>query len=150
MRCGPARDGVDAVARLDTLLDLLAQLAEANARVPIVVEGPRDAAALRAFGCRGDAIAFQSGQPLAVVVESIAARHKEIILLPDWDARGVRHFEQLATLFAANGARVDRTFWNRIPRALSLPLKDVESLLPHVERALERYHRRSLEEQFGT
>lgn len=140
---------VDALARFDALLALLMDLAEENRRVPILVEGPRDAATLRAFGCAGEIVAFQSGEGLAIVVERVAREHPRVILLPDWDERGERHFDQLATLCAGAGARVERTFWDRIPRALSLPLKDVESLLPYVERGLEQHYRRGMEEHFA-
>lgn len=148
MVVGGAPFFVEARARLDRLLEILDELAEANLSRPIVVEGPRDVAALRDLGCRGVIEVFQHGAPLRPFVERLCVSSPAPILLPDWDPKGLRHLELLVQLCAANGARPDTSFHRRIPHATSLPLAHVESLTQYVARGLWRHYRQALEDRF--
>lgn len=135
--------------RFEVLLGLLAELAEANETVPILVEGRRDVDALRALGCRGAIHALHTGETLHAVAERLGASAPEIILLTDWDRKGDTLFETFHALLMVHGARIDASYRARIRSWTRLPLKDVESLAGHVAQDLERFRRTTLEDHVG-
>lgn len=120
--------------RLEELEAVVTELAEANRTKPILVEGQRDLAALRALGCRGLVLTVHSGEAIVQVADRIAARHDEVILLTDWDRKG----GQLARLVQENltgRVRFDLDLRRRLAKYAAV--KDVESL-PGYLRALAR------------
>lgn len=135
---------MDDEERFELLLDTLADLREANEETPIVVEGTRDVASLRRLGMAGHIIPLHSGEPLFTLAESIADQADEVILLTDWDAKGQSLFEALRAALHANGVRCAGSFRDDLRHAIRPTLKDVESLATHVQRGLERYHRKDL------
>lgn len=125
--------------RFEVLLGLIAELAEANAVTPILVEGKRDVDALRSLGCRGAIHVLHTGETLHAVAERIGGESREVILLTDWDRKGGILFDQLGASLAANGVKVDRSFRDRLPQWTWPPLRDVESLAAYVARASLRF-----------
>ena len=81
--------------RAERLKEVLQALYEANKQIPIVVEGRRDAAALRRLGLTGIIITLHSGKAIYDFCEDIAGRYDRIILLMDWDENGDRLFGML-------------------------------------------------------
>lgn len=137
---------MDERARFEALLRLLDELAEENEEAPILVEGQRDVAALRALGCAGEIVPLKQGAPIAEVAHALALRWRRVVLLPDWDEAG-RALRDLAVLqLASHGVRADLRYHERMVRDTELALKDVETLLPHVARGLRKFHERSIEE----
>lgn len=132
--------------RFEVLLGLLADLAETNRSIPILVEGKRDVEALRALGCGGAIHMLHTGETLHAVAERISLDAREIILMTDWDRKGDTLFATFHALLMAHGVRIDSTFRARIRSWTRLPLKDVESLAGHVAEDVERFRRTSLEE----
>jgi 5S rRNA maturation endonuclease (ribonuclease M5) len=137
---------MDERARFDALLGLLEELVEANDERPILVEGQRDVASLRALGCRGRLLTIHSGDPLVDVAERVAASTTDVILLTDWDRKGDRFFEEFTATLSRHGVRCDRSFRDRIPAYARAAFKDVESLAPFVRRGLQKWHQRDLDE----
>lgn len=135
---------MDDEERFDNLLHVLDELREANEQTPIVVEGSRDVASLRLLGLTGHIIPLHSGEPLFQVAEAIAGQADEVILLTDWDTKGQSLFDQLRAALAANGVRCDGKFRDDLRHSIRPTLKDVESLAGHVQRNLERFHRKDL------
>jgi len=135
---------VDDEERFERLLEVLRDLREANEETPIVVEGIRDIASLRALGVSGHIIPLHSGEPLFQVAEAISDQADEVILLTDWDAKGQTLFESLRASLAANGVRVEGRFRDDLRRSIRPTLNDVESLASYVARNLARYHRKDL------
>ena len=135
---------MDDEERFERLLEVLAELREANEETPIVVEGARDVASLRTLGCSGHIIPLHSGDPLFQVAESIAAQAESVILLTDWDAKGQRLFDTLRAALAANGVPSDGRFRDDLRHCIRPTLNDVESLAGYVARTLARYHRKDL------
>ena len=72
------------------LSKVLEDLAEKNRLAPIIVEGEYDRRALRALGVEGDVRLINEGSTIFGLCESIAASHREAIILTDWDVRGGR------------------------------------------------------------
>lgn len=138
---------MDEAERFDALLLVLDELAQANASVPIVVEGQRDVASLRRLACRGDIVPLHRGEPLFELCENLSRRTGEVVLLTDWDRKGGQLFDSLEAAFAACGVRVDGAYRDKIRFWMRPPVRDVESLAGYVARGLERYHRTTLEER---
>ena len=119
------------------LSKVLEDLAEKNRLAPIIVEGEYDRRALRALGVEGDVRLINEGSTIFGLCESIAASHREAIILTDWDVRGGRLARQLRDALAANGVRFDEELRARLTRLCRKDITDVESLHTFVERVSE-------------
>ena len=86
---------------------VIEDLTEKNRHAPIIVEGEYDRRALRALGVVGDIRMINEGSTVFRLCESIAAVHREAIILTDWDVRGGRLARQLRDGLSANGVRFD-------------------------------------------
>jgi 5S rRNA maturation endonuclease (ribonuclease M5) len=75
---------------LDEVRDIIARVRSFNERIPILVEGEKDVAALRRLGITGIILTVHAGRPLVDVCDRIAATYEEIIILTDWDKKGGR------------------------------------------------------------
>jgi len=84
----------DAV-RAERLKEVLQSVHEANKRSPLIVEGRRDAEALRALGLTGEILTLHSGKAIYDFCEDISERYDRIILLMDWDDKGDKLFGML-------------------------------------------------------
>ncbi|MGC9307554.1 MAG: toprim domain-containing protein [Thermoplasmatota archaeon] len=75
---------------LDEVRDIIARVRSLNERIPILVEGEKDVAALRRLGVTGMILTVHAGRPLVDVCDRIAVAYDEIIILTDWDKKGGR------------------------------------------------------------
>lgn len=76
------------VERSERLRGVLETLYEVNKRIPVIVEGKRDALALRRLGLVGKIITLHRGKSLYEFCEDIARRFHRVIVLLDWDSKG--------------------------------------------------------------
>jgi 5S rRNA maturation endonuclease (ribonuclease M5) len=76
------------IDRAERLREVIEYLQEINKRVPVIVEGKKDAAALRGLGLTGDIITLHNGSGLYDFCDNIAERFHRVILLLDWDRKG--------------------------------------------------------------
>jgi 5S rRNA maturation endonuclease (ribonuclease M5) len=108
-RSAPALPSPADLKRAERLREVLDDLYEANRLVPIIVEGKKDAVALRKFGLVGEIITFNRGMPIYDFCEDISDRYHRVVLLMDWDpegnglqkklGRGLKgHWEEFSTL----------------------------------------------------
>lgn len=81
----PSEIDLDRALRIRGALEALC---EANKNTPVIVEGRKDAAALRKLGLAGEIIILHNGRGLYEFCEDIVERVDKIILLLDWDAKG--------------------------------------------------------------
>jgi len=125
------------------LTRVLEDLAEKSRTVPVIVEGERDRKALLALGIDGDVLALNQGTSLFALCESIARRHREAVILTDWDVRGGRLARQLRDGLAANGVRFDVDLRARLTTLCRREIKDVESLHLYVARLEEMLETRN-------
>lgn len=116
---------------------VLEDLSEKNRRAPIIVEGEYDKRSLRALGVTGEIQMINQGSTVFGLCESIAAHHREAIILTDWDVRGGRLARQLRDALAANGVRFDEDLRARLTMLCRKDITDVESLRGFVERVAE-------------
>ncbi|MBI3962425.1 MAG: hypothetical protein HY335_06720 [Deinococcus sp.] len=107
------------------LRQLLAELMVANRHVPVLVEGKRDAKALRALGLTGTLVEIHHGQPIIEFTRQISRRYSAVILLTDWDQRGEQLFERLRQYLTCD---IDESFRQRLKALAPQSLYQVEDL----------------------
>lgn len=78
------------------LREVFENLQELNKRIPVIVEGRRDASALRNLGLMGDIITLHNGQNMYDFCDNIARTYDRVIMLIDWDRKGDDLFKTLA------------------------------------------------------
>ena len=109
---------------LDEWLEKLRQSGKA-----IIVEGPKDRTALEQFDI--PVAAVLSEQPLFAVAESVAAQHKDAIILTDLDGEGKKLYGKLVPLLKKLGVRIDTEFREFLLK---------ETQLSHIEGLLAYYN----------
>jgi 5S rRNA maturation endonuclease (ribonuclease M5) len=87
---------VDDLERAERLREVLEVLHEANKQFPVVVEGKKDATALKKLGLVGEIITLHNGQGLYDFCEEIAERFPRVIILMDWDEKGESLFRTIS------------------------------------------------------
>lgn len=133
---------MDYEALYQDLQRVLEDLLDRNQAAPIIVEGPRDRKSLRALDLHGEIISLNRGMSVFALCESIARRHREAIILTDWDAKGGRLARQLRGALTANGMRYDDDLRARLTHLCRKDIKDVESLHAFVKSIEAKAHSR--------
>ena len=122
----------------EKLAVILADLAEANERAPLVVEGERDVKALRALGLAGEIVTLHRGVTVFHFCERLAAQHRHVVILTDWDVRGGQLARLLRDGLAANGVQYDDDLRARLAALCQKDIKAVEDLHRFAERLAPR------------
>ncbi|NWF87546.1 toprim domain-containing protein [Candidatus Bathyarchaeota archaeon] len=120
-------------AKILQILDCLAE--ESAAGIPIIVEGKKDAEALRALGVKGRIISAKTGgkASLDVVSEVEKTEAKEVILLLDFDRRGRELTRNLEQYLEKTGTKPNIQLWRALSSILGTEVKDVEGLVSYME-----------------
>jgi len=79
---------VDDLERAERIREVLEALDEVNRRFPIIVEGKRDAIALKKLGLAGEIVTLHRGKGLYDFCEEMAEKFSKVIILLDWDEKG--------------------------------------------------------------
>jgi len=79
---------MDIITCLEEIEKNIDELKIENERMPIIVEGKKDVAALRLLGCSGVIITVNKGVSLTEFCDRIAQTYNTVILLTDWDRKG--------------------------------------------------------------
>jgi len=74
--------------RATRLREILEDLQDVNKKIPVIVEGKKDALALKTLGLMGDIITLHNGQNLYDFSDDVTLRYSRVILLLDWDRKG--------------------------------------------------------------
>ncbi|MGC8515248.1 MAG: toprim domain-containing protein [Thermoplasmata archaeon] len=119
---------------VEDLIELIDLLAEKNEVVPIIVEGRNDIYGLRSLGFKGEIHSLNHGKSLLQRVEEISAFSREIIVLPDFDRKGVALKDTVKRYVEGMGKTADTYYWNRI-RSFSL-VSCIEDLPKAIERGI--------------
>jgi len=108
---------------------------EAAKGKPIIVEGKKDIAALKALAVEGKIITAKTGGKslleLASEIERTGA--KEVILLLDFDRRGKELTKNLKQHVEKAGIKMNMTFWSSLLGLVGKEVKDVEGLAAYME-----------------
>ncbi len=129
---GPSLEDLERAGRLREALEALY---EANKRTPVIVEGKKDALALRNLGLVGEIITLHRGNSLYEFSEEVSEKFHKVILLLDWDDKG----EALHKILAANlrGQWEEYSGFREILRILcQKDIKDIEGI-PKLLKNLE-------------
>jgi len=124
--------------RLSQLLEKLAT--EAAKGIPIVVEGQKDVNALHQLNVEGNIISSKtSGKSfLDILTEIERQRAREVILLLDFDRRGVEWTRRLKQHLEKTKIKPNLTFWNQLYGLVGRDLKDIEGLPAYLETLKKR------------
>jgi len=124
--------------RLSRLLEKL--VTEAAKGVPIVVEGQKDVGALRQLGVEGNIISSKtSGKSfLDLLTEIERQRVHEVIILLDFDRRGVEWTRRLKQHLEKTRIKPNLNFWNELYGLIGRDLKDIEGLPAYLETLRKR------------
>ncbi len=78
----------DNMERASRLREIFETLCERNKDIPVIVEGKRDALALRELGLQGEILMLHGGQSIYDFCEDISEKFHRVIILLDWDEKG--------------------------------------------------------------
>ncbi len=121
--------------RAEKLREALEALYEANEFVPVIVEGKRDAAALRSLGLEGDIITLHAGRTIHDFCEDISERYDRVILLLDWDTKGETLLTALQSGLKGRWEEFS-PFRNTLRNLCQKDIKDIEGI-PKLLKRLE-------------
>ena len=117
--------------KAERLAELLEKLVAESAKgVTIVVEGQKDVDALRQLNVEGRLVSSKtSGKSfLDILTEIENLRVREVILLLDFDRRGVEWMHRLKRHLEKTRIKPNLTFWNQLYGLVGRDLKDIEGL----------------------
>jgi len=115
--------------------EVFADLADLNEEVPVIVEGKRDAEALREMGLSGEVITYNRGLGVHEFCDEIHARYAKCVLLMDWDGVGESLMSKLGP--ELGGMWEEFTNYRRLLKAMcQREVKDIEGI-PGLIRKLE-------------
>lgn len=106
-----------------------------NEQIPIIVEGKNDLGCLRTLDFQGDIILVNGGSSLVNFSENVAEVNDEVIILTDFDRKGVEIKKNIQRYMIGLGCRVDTALWDTIRKYV--PIRTVEELPFAVKRILE-------------
>jgi len=125
----------------ERILQLLNKLVTDAAKgLPIVVEGQKDVSALRQLGVEGNIISSKtSGKSfLELLTEIERQRVREVILLLDFDRRGVEWTHRLKQHLEKTKIKPNLNFWNQLYGLVGRDLKDIEGLPAYLDTLRKR------------
>jgi 5S rRNA maturation endonuclease (ribonuclease M5) len=117
--------------KLEKIEQILTQIAEESAKgIPIVVEGTKDAEALRDLGICGTIVTVKTcGKSfLQANVEIESLRQTEIILLLDFDRRGREGTKRLQKGLERVKIKMNLKFWSELNGLVGREIQSIESL----------------------
>ncbi len=123
-RNGQLSNNTDRALKLREVFDALQEI---NKDIPVIVEGKRDAAALRKLGLVGEILTVHNGQGIYEFCEEISENFQKVILLLDWDDKGESLNKALCRLL--NGQWEEFSAFREIIKILcQKDIKDVEGI----------------------
>lgn len=117
------------------VLKTLEKYRDKNEEVPIIVEGKNDVGSLRNLEFQGDIIILNGGNTLVNFSENVAEQNDEVIILTDFDRKGVDLKKTIQKYMLGFGCQVDTRLWETIRRYANI--KTIEELPFAVKRMIE-------------
>ena len=114
---------------------LLDKLIEKSAEGSVIlVEGSRDASALRLLGVKGSICCVKTIRiPLYDFLWKYIDSDVELIILTDFDRRGSQLLGKIASYLEHSGKHPNLSFWMKLNSLLSGDVKDVEGLSSYLK-----------------
>lgn len=120
--------------RYEELMKVLDDLRELSGRMPVVVEGMRDAKALARLGIRANVVTLSKGLSLFAFCERLSRSWREVVVLTDWDRKGGQLARRLKEAFEANETRVVNEVRMQLVILTKKEIKDIEGLPTYLAR----------------
>lgn len=118
--------------KLDAILQKLIEKSDEGA--VILVEGVKDIKALRQIGIAGKIYSVKNIRiPLCDYLLKYVNSKDEIIVLTDFDRRGVQLAGKMTNYLEKCGKSINLTFWLKIRGFISRDIKDVEGIASYVK-----------------
>lgn len=130
--------GTDILERMEKLIEYLA---EESVHTPIIVEGRNDRDALRRLGIGGEVFVVNGRHTLFEMCEDISRKHREVIVLTDWDRKGGQICHYLLQGLQSNGVKANDHVRAEMSALSAGEIKDVEGLPNFMERLRSRHLR---------
>lgn len=133
--------------KAEKLTELMKKLAEESSKgLPIVVEGQKDVSALRQLNIGGKIVSSKtSGKSfLDILAEIENLKVREVILLLDFDRRGVEWTHRLKQHLEKTRIKPNLTFWNELYGLVGRDLKDIEGLPAYLETLAKKTRNKSI------
>ena len=125
----------------EKILLILKALAEESAKgTPIVVEGKKDVAALRALGVTGTMLTVKTGgKSFLDAVSEIEKMHvPEVILFLDFDRRGKEGTKHLTQSLERAKIKTNTKLWRRLSAIAGNEIQCIESLIAYLHTLHEK------------
>lgn len=123
-RNGQLANNMERASRLREVFDALC---ERNRDIPVIVEGKRDAMALREIGLVGEIITLHNGQGIYDFCEEISEKFHRVVILLDWDEKGEELNKTLCRLL--NGQWEEFSAFRELIKILcQKDIKDIEGI----------------------
>ena len=120
----PSQGDLDRAGRLR---EVFAALYEVNERFPVIVEGKKDAIALKKLGLKGDIIILHSGKNIYDFCEDILERFSRVVILLDWDVKGENLYKSIGKTLRGHWEEFS-AFRDVIKILCQKEIKDVEGI----------------------
>lgn len=123
----------------EDITQVLKELVEESAKgTPVLVEGKKDAEALRSLGVEGPIITVKTGGQsfLDVVLRLENSKTPKIILLLDFDRRGKQGTNRLRQYIERAGIEVNLNYWRTLLKLVGKDVQCVEGLVTYLENLL--------------
>jgi 5S rRNA maturation endonuclease (ribonuclease M5) len=127
--------------RYEEIVKVVDDLRELSGRMPVVVEGMRDAKALATLGIHTNVVTLSKGMSLFSFCEELSRSWREVVVLTDWDRKGGQLARRLKEAFKANETKVVDEIRMQLVILTKKEVKDVEgmpSYLARLRRLAER------------
>jgi 5S rRNA maturation endonuclease (ribonuclease M5) len=122
--------------REEKIREIIAKLVEDSAKgKPIVVEGKKDEAALRALGVAGTIVSVKSGGKsfLEAAQQIEASGTQEVVLLLDYDRRGIEGTKRLERSLEHARIKVNKQAWLGLRALTGKEIQCIESLNAYLD-----------------
>ena len=123
------------IERAERLREVIEKLYEINKTIPILVEGKKDAAALRTLGLVGEIITVHRGKNLYDFCVDISERFHRVIILPDWDKTG-ENLNKALSMYLRGHYEEYSSFRELLKILCQKEIKDIEGI-PKLLKRLE-------------
>lgn len=123
--------------RLEMILEVLQDLEDLSADMPVVVEGKKDVEALRSLGIRRNVVSLGKGLSVFAFCERLSETNGSAVVLTDWDRKGGKLARMLKDALEANGAKVNLEVRARLVLLTKKDIKDIEGLPTYLRRLRE-------------
>ncbi len=129
-RNGQLSNNLERAAKLREVFD---SLCEANKNAPVIVEGKKDAAALRKLGLAGEILTLHNGKSIYNFCEEITESFHRVIILLDWDEKGESLNKTLCRLLEGQWEEFS-AFRELLKILCQKDIKDIEGIPKLLER----------------